>query len=84
MSVSVCDQAQNPLTYAWRADAGTLSAVDTNPVIWTAPRSEGHYRVGVEVTNAAGRTSKGSAGILVTKYPAAQPVMSADSMDGKW
>jgi hypothetical protein len=74
--VSICDNAHGAVTYAWKADAGTLSASDANPVIWTAPASEGHYQVSVEVTNAAGSKSRGSAGVLVSRRPAAQLVVS--------
>jgi hypothetical protein len=78
VQVSVCGNAHGDLTYAWTADAGVLSASDTNPVVWTAPESEGRYRVCVEATDAAGWKSKGSAGILVSKYPANPLIMSID------
>jgi hypothetical protein len=81
--VSIGDNAHGAVTYAWKADAGTLSASDTNPVIWTAPASEGHYQVGVEVINAAGSKCRGSAGVLVSRHPAAQLVTSVDPMGGK-
>jgi hypothetical protein len=80
--ISVSDDAHGPLTYAWHADAGTLSAIDANPVIWTAPETEGRYQVSVEVTNAAGITSRGSAGILVSKYPADPLIMNIDPVSG--
>jgi hypothetical protein len=83
IGVSIGDDAHGAVTYVWKVDAGTLSAADTNPVIWTAPHSEGHYQVRVEVTNAAGSKSGGSAGILVSRRPAAQLVMSVDPMGGK-
>ena len=82
MRISISDDAHGPLTYLWHADAGTLSSVDANPVIWTAPESEGHYLVSVEVTNAAGLTSRGSAGILVSKYPANPLIMNIDPTSG--
>jgi hypothetical protein len=82
MRISVSDDTHGPLTYTWHADAGTLSSVDANPVIWTAPESEGRYLVSVEVTNAAGLTSRGSAGILVSKYPANPLIMNIDPMSG--
>ena len=78
--VSVRGDAHGALTYAWKAEAGELSAADANPVIWTAPESEGHYRVSVEVTDAAGGKSRGSAGLLVSKYPANPLITSVDPM----
>ncbi len=74
--VSVGDNARGGVTYAWKAEAGALSAVDTNPVLWTAPESEGRYQVSVEVTDAAGSRSGGSAEILVSNYPANPLIMS--------
>ena len=82
MRISVSDDAHGPLTYLWHADAGTFSAIDANPVTWTAPEAEGHYLVSVEVTNAAGITSRGSAGILASKYPADPLIMNIDPMRG--
>lgn len=81
--VSADDDAGGPLTFAWKADGGTFSAADTNPVIWTAPESEGHYRVSVEVTNAAGARAGGSAGLTVSNYPANPLIMSIDPMGCK-
>jgi hypothetical protein len=71
------------VTYAWKADAGTLSAFDTNPVIWKAPEAEGRYQVSVEVTNAAGARAGGSAQVLVSRHPAAQLVASVYPMGRK-
>jgi uncharacterized protein (DUF58 family) len=81
--VSVEDDAGGPLTFAWKAEAGTFIASDTNPVIWTAPESEGHYQVSVEVTSAARSKARGSASILVSKYPANPLVMSVDPVGYK-
>jgi hypothetical protein len=81
--VSISDNSHGAVTYAWQVDAGTLSASDTNPVIWTAPESEGHYQVNVEVTNASGFRAGGTARVLVSRNPAAELVMSVDPMAGK-
>jgi hypothetical protein len=78
--VSTDGEADGPLAFAWKAEAGTFSAEDTNPAVWTAPQSEGHYQVSVEVTDAAGAKAGGSAGVLVSKYPANPLIMSADPM----
>ncbi len=82
LHISVSDDTHGPLTYLWHADAGTFSAIDANPVTWTAPEAEGRYQVSIEVTNAAGLTSRGSAGILVSKYPANPLIMNIDPMSG--
>jgi uncharacterized protein (DUF58 family) len=81
--VSIRDNAHGASTYAWKAGAGALSAADTNTVIWTAPESGGRCQVGVEVTDAAGGKSRGSVGILVSKYPADPLIMSVDPMGRK-
>lgn len=76
--VTAFDDTHGAVRYEWKAEAGTASAVDTNPVIWTAPATEGRYEVSVEATDAAGNKTRGSAAILVSNYPANPLVMSVD------
>ena len=73
--VQTLDDAGGALTYAWQADAGTLSAAGANPVTWTAPEIEGSCLVSVEVTDAKGQKSRGATSILVLKNPADPLIM---------
>jgi hypothetical protein len=74
------NDTDNAVTFAWQADAGTLSATRANPVTWTAPQTEGTYLVGVEVTDAKGQKSRGSTGILVSRNPADPLIMCVNPM----
>jgi hypothetical protein len=73
--VQALNDAGGALTYAWQADAGTLSATGANPMTWTAPEIEGYYLVGVEVTDAKGQRSRSTTSILVSKNPADPLIM---------
>jgi len=83
LKVSAGDGAGSALTYAWEANEGSLSAVDTNPVTWTAPGTTGSYMVSVEVSNGKGSTVTAYASILVSVSPAGPIVTSVNPVEAK-
>jgi hypothetical protein len=51
LSVVATDEDNDPLTFAWQAAGGTLSASTGTSVVWTAPNTEGSYSVTVSATD---------------------------------
>lgn len=58
------DPEGNSLTFKWSGD-GTIASGDLNPMTWTAPDSEGVYKITVEVTDEKGSTAAMTADIYV-------------------
>ena len=54
VTAEATDPDGDPLTYSWKAAAGTLSAPSTRQSPWTAPMQEGPVVVTVEVTDPRG------------------------------
>jgi len=52
------------LTFKWSGD-GTIVGEDINPMTWTAPDSEGVYKITVEVTDEEGSTADRTADVYV-------------------
>ncbi len=60
------DPEGGSLTFKWSGD-GTIVGEDINPMTWTAPDSEGVYKITVEVTDEKGGTAKGTADVNVVE-----------------
>lgn len=58
------DPEGSNLTYKWSGD-GTIASGDLNPMTWTAPDSEGVYKITVEVTDEKGSTATMTADVYV-------------------
>ncbi len=58
------DPEGSNLTYKWSGD-GTIASGDLNPMTWTAPDSEGVYKITVEVTDEEGSTADRTADVTV-------------------
>lgn len=71
------------LAYTWRADAGSLSAADTNPVTWTAPDSVGGVSIHLEVADKEGAKALGFASVLVSVSPAGPVITSVNPAEAK-
>jgi hypothetical protein len=83
LNVSAGDGMNSALTYSWQADGGSLNSAGTRTATWTAPANVGSYLVSVEVTNAAGLTSRGYASILVSVSPAGPIITSVNPTEAK-
>jgi|GEM_PF-806985 len=59
ITCAATDADGDPLTYAWSADGGTVSASGSS-VTWTAPSAAGEYTVSVTVADGTGRTAERS------------------------
>ncbi len=66
LSVVATDQDNDPLTFAWQATGGTLSATTGTSVVWTAPSTEGSYAVTVSASD--GREGVGTMDKSLTAY----------------
>lgn len=71
------------LTYTWEAEAGTLSARNTNPVTWTAPSNVGSVLIRVEVGNLKGFKANGVATLLVSVSPSGPIITSVNPTEAK-
>ncbi|MBI3802617.1 MAG: IPT/TIG domain-containing protein [Nitrospirae bacterium] len=71
------------LTFAWQADAGALSAADSNPITWTAPSTVGNVLIHVAVTNKDGARATGVASVLVTVSPTGPVITSVNPAEAK-
>ncbi|MGE6759496.1 kelch repeat-containing protein [Corallococcus interemptor] len=65
-TADVTDTAGDTLTFDWSADAGTLSAPTTSATAWTAPETEGVFRITLKVTDSYGASSVMSFSFTVT------------------
>ncbi|MBI3608567.1 MAG: IPT/TIG domain-containing protein, partial [Nitrospirae bacterium] len=79
LSVSAEDGTGSALTYLWQAAAGSLSAVNTNPVTWTAPLTVGSVLVSVNVANGVGFIATGFASIFVSVSPPSGPIVTSSN-----
>ena len=84
------DPEGSNLTYKWSGD-GTIASGDLNPMTWTAPDSEGVYKITVEVTDEEGSTADRTADVTVEvdsaigeplKWPEILDVEISGSNDG--
>ena len=66
LSVVATDQDNDPLTFAWQAVGGTLSATTGTSVVWTAPNTAGSYSVTVSAND--GREGNASSDKALTAY----------------
>ena len=58
------DPEGSSLTFKWSGD-GTIASGELNPMTWTAPDSEGVYKITVEATDEKGSTASLTADIYV-------------------
>ena len=52
-------EAEEPLTYTWSVDVGTLTSDGSNIAIWEAPEVRGPATITLEVTDVNGNTATG-------------------------
>jgi outer membrane protein OmpA-like peptidoglycan-associated protein len=67
VTAEATDPDGDPLTYSWKAAAGTLTAPSTRQSPWTAPMQEGPVVVAVEVTDPRGGRSTDAVTIQVIR-----------------
>lgn len=83
LTVSAADGAGSDLTFQWHAAIGSLSATNTNPVIWVAPTNAGSVLINVEVANGTGSKATGFVSVLVSVNPAGPIVTSVTPTEAK-
>lgn len=66
------DPDNDPLTYTWSANAGTISG-SGNTVQWTAPASAGNYTIQCSVSDDKGMSDAKSTNVAVTDSPPQPP-----------
>lgn len=59
------DEDEDPLTYNWIVDEGTLSATAGESVVWTVPDNSDTYTITVEATDEGGLTDEFSKNLTV-------------------
>jgi hypothetical protein len=75
------DPEGGSLTFKWSGD-GNIIGEDINPMTWTAPDSEGVYKITVEVTDEKGGTAKRTADVYVNlKSVVVEPPKGAAILD---
>ncbi|MEI7528562.1 MAG: hypothetical protein WCK76_06430, partial [Elusimicrobiota bacterium] len=57
------------ISYVWRADSGTLTAVNASSSVWTAPNATGTYSVTCEASVAGQDSVSAGAQVLVNSPP---------------
>ena len=67
VTADATDPDGDPLTYGWKAAAGTLTAPSTRQSPWTAPMQEGPVVVTVEVTDPRGGRASDAVTIQVIR-----------------
>jgi len=55
----VVTEGEEPLTFEWSADVGTLTSDGSNEAVWEAPEERGPATITVSVTEASGNTTTG-------------------------
>lgn len=75
ITVTASDGTGGTLNYGWHAADGTVNDSNINLVTWTAPVTEGEYRVSVDVTNSSS-TVRAYLTVRVAAGAAAQPLIT--------
>jgi hypothetical protein len=76
LRASVSDPEGGPVTCAWSAPSGYLSAPTGTQVTWTAPTTDGSYVITLTATDASGATSTGTVSVLVVTPGNRAPVIA--------
>jgi len=70
VSADAQDPDGDPLTYAWKAGAGTLASANARQSLWTAPQQTGPVQFTVTVNDGKGGTA--SSNVTITVVAAAR------------
>jgi uncharacterized delta-60 repeat protein len=77
LTCNASDSDGDTLTYTWTKTGGTLSTTTGQTVNWTAPSTEGTYRITVTVSDGKGGEVSASKDITVTATTNQNPVISS-------